>query len=272
MNDFFIAHNNNFSFKHSIDEKPDQKLFSMHTHSECEIYYFMSESGAFHIEGTTYPLHYGDILIMDNAEAHYIEIASDKPYERCSLLFKKDFINLFDTSGALLSPFENRKPGKNNLYKSIDFKNENYKIYLDNMLEHSPNKELQVISNITPLLYEIYKAFNMKTDIDLSVEETRINQVIKYIMDNLEKPLSLESICNKFYISKPQLCRIFKESTGTTVWNYITIKRLIMAKNLMESGVLSSKASVASGFTDYSVFFKAYKKHFGFSPTEREKI
>lgn len=267
MNDFFIANNNNFSFKHSIDESPDQNLFSMHTHSECEIYYFMSESGAFHIEGTTYPLSYGDILIMDNAESHFIEIDPDKPYERCSLLFKKDFIKSFDASGALLLPFETRKPGKNNLYKNIDFKNENYKIFLNNMMESSVNKELSIISNITPLLYEIYKAFNMKTDIDTPVEETRINQVIKYIMDNLEKPISLDLICSKFYISKPQLCRSFKSSTGTTVWNYITIKRLIMAKNLMDSGILPSKAALASGFTDYSVFFKAYKKHFGFSPT-----
>ena len=54
------------------DEQPRTSDYHMHTHDEVEIYMLLSGHGIFHIEGTSYPLSPGDVLVMRPAESHYI--------------------------------------------------------------------------------------------------------------------------------------------------------------------------------------------------------
>ena len=81
--------------------------------------------------------------------------------------------------------------------------------------------------------------------------------------------LSLEELSSRFYLSQTHLNRIFRASTGTTVWQYITIKRLYFAKELLETGKKPTEVAPLCGFKDYTTFFRAYKKLFGFAPGGR---
>lgn len=267
----FEISNENFSFVYAVDEKPDPSTYKMHGHSECEIYYFISGKGTFHVEGTSYPLYSGDILIMNSRESHHIEISPDAPYERCILNFKKDFIRLIDKEGVLLEAFENRQPGSRNLYKKQDFKNDTYLHFIESIISGKPDNEIQITTNLFSILNEIRIAFGSCDNQTKYAPDSRVSLIIKFIMENLDKPLSLDLICDKFYISKPQLCRVFKKSMGSSVWNYITLKRLLKAKNMIDSGIQPTKVFTECGFFDYSSFYKAYKKHFGYAPAQNEK-
>ena len=262
--------NENFLFKYALERKPNPKAYKMHAHAECEIYYFMSGRGIFHVEGKDYPLQSGDILIMDNRESHYIEIDPDFPYERCAINFKKDLIRLIDKEGVLLEALENRQAGSRNLYRKQDFKNDRYLYYIESVILDVPDNEIQIATNLLSLLSEIRVAFRRGDNQSKHASDTRVSNIIKFIMENLDKPLSLDMICDKFYISKPQLCRIFKKSMGSSVWNYITLKRLLKAKSMIESGIQPTKVYTECGFFDYSSFYKAYKKHFGYAPAQNE--
>ncbi len=103
---------------------------------------------------------------------------------------------------------------------------------------------------------------------DCATELTPINRIVNYIEENLGNDISLEDICNEFFLSKSQLCRMFKKSMGSTVWNYFTIKRLHKAKNMIDSGELPTEVFSLCGFNDYSVFYRACKRHFGQSPAK----
>lgn len=264
----------NFTFKHLAEAcaNPDEKIFKMHTHITCEIYYFISGKGTFNIEGTKYILQSGDILIMNDTESHFIEISPDSTYERCAINFKKDFVRLIDKKGFLLEAFENRQPGEHNLYRRQNFKNENYLEFLQNMMDDSPEKELQISINLLSLLGEIRTAYYKTKAIETPHLKTDINKIIRYIVKNLDSSLSLDMICEHFYISKPHLCRVFKQYMGCSVWNYITIKRLVKARAMIDSGQQPTKIFAECGFSDYSTFFKAYKKHFGTPPKEIKKL
>jgi AraC-like DNA-binding protein len=52
----------------------------------------------------------------------------------------------------------------------------------------------------------------------------------------------------------------FKSETGYTIGNYITEKRLLLAKNLVSSGSSITEACYNSGFKNYSTFSRAFKK------------
>ncbi len=251
---------------HSVTDTPRQKDFPMHTHQKCELYCFISGKGVFHIEGTSYTLKPGDILVMNNTESHYIEIDPTLPYERFVVHFKKDFIKSVDTEGRLLAVFEQRLPGKNNQFRKEHFDGKLYSLLLQRILSSLETNKTQAEIGFYALLNEVANAFSKTILEDSGTEETQINQIIAYILENLDRPFSLDDICNAFFLCKSQLCRMFKRATGSTVWNYVTVKRLTLARELLEGGAVPTQVYLRCGFVDYSGFYRAYKKQFGVSP------
>ena len=84
---------------------------------------------------------------------------------------------------------------------------------------------------------------------------------------HLFSPLTADRLAAHFYLSRSQFGRVFKNITGTSPWDYITAKRLIAAKSMIEKGAGAKKAADDCGFGDYSNFYRAYVKRFGKKPT-----
>ena len=266
MADFFNYSDKDISMHYKCDNKPAPSDFKMHTHETYELYYFESGSGIYRVEGTPYPLKSGDILIIRPTEVHYIDISESKPYTRLSVNFKAELINKIDPNGRLLAPFNNRKLGTYNLYRAENFKNSAYGVFIKNIITDSRDRRVQTITNLLPLLNEISYAFKSVTETEIN--KSLDNRIINYINRHISESITLDDICRKFYISKTHLCRIFKKATASTVGEYITVKRLAAARRLIISGTPPTKAYTQCGFNDYSVFYRAYKKNYGISPSE----
>lgn len=260
---------NTLFYHHTLDETPNPGDFTMHNHPSYEIYYFISGRGSFYIEGNEYRLHRGDLLIMRSAEAHYIAVEPNVPYERFALHFDRALIEDADKDGLLLEAFDTREAGRGNLFTQNDFKDGLYAALLRNIMNSAPeNRHLQAVTNLFALLNEIRIAFGRSKTHALPEKESLSGSIISYINANLSQPISLDGICGHFYISKAQLCRIFKKTTGATVWEYVTAKRLSAARGMILSGIPATSAFSECGFKDYSAFYRAYRRHFGFSPAK----
>ena len=266
MAEYFHYSDGDIVMSYNLDNKPVPSDFSMHTHESYELYYFAGGSGIYRVEGTPYPLQKGDILIMRPAEAHYIDITENIPYTRLSVNFKPELIGGIDPSGRLLAPFDNRKIGTFNRYRAENFKSDAYKIFIKNITTDSPDRRVQTITNLLPLLNEISLAFGSVTETEMS--KSLDSRIISYINRHISENITLDDICDRFYISKTHLCRIFKKATASTVGEYITVKRLVNARQLILSGTPPTKAYLQCGFRDYSVFYRAYKKKYGVSPSK----
>ena len=90
--------------------------------------------------------------------------------------------------------------------------------------------------------------------------------MLTFINRHLGDELSLNAVAAQFYISPAQLNRQLKRSVGTTFWHYVLVKRLLLAKSLLLQGVPAGEAARQSGFSEYTAFYRAYKKQFGISP------
>ena len=64
------------------------------------------------------------------------------------------------------------------------------------------------------------------------------------------------------------MMRKFREETGYTIHNYISSKRLLLARSLISQETPVLKAAQQSGFRDYTTFIRAYKKQFGTTPSQ----
>lgn len=266
MEEYFSFYSEGIKGHYLHDERPDPEKFSMHTHEEHELYYFAAGRGIFRIEGTPYPLEPGDILIMSPAEAHYIDLDPSKPYTRLSVHFNPRIFDALDPEGRLSAPFTGRAPGSFNRYRDSDFTSGAWKEFIKNLCAPAEDRRLHTLANLLPLLNELSAACRARSS--ETVNDALDYRIISYINRNLSGDISLDRICHEFYISKPQLCRIFKKATGSTVWDYITVKRLVNARGLIQAGTPPTKAFAESGFNDYSVFYRAYRKKYGVSPGE----
>ena len=193
-------------------------------------------------------------------------ISDDEPYTRLYINFKPGLFDTIDPEGKLLLPFENRELGTFNRYSAEDFPDGDYRLYIRKIIAPAADRHLQTISNLSPLLYEIYKAYEL-----LQAPETSHSldsRIIRYINRHIADDLSAARLCRQFYISESQLRRIFKKATATTVGDYITTKRLALSRRLMLSGIPPTKAYLSCGFKDYSVFYRAYLKKFGIPPSQ----
>ena len=96
MSHIFSYRDSELYSHHSLDLNPNPEAFSMHVHEMMEIYYFVSGSGAYLVEGVTYPLEPGDIMILRAAESHRLSISPATPYERIAIHFSPAVLERID--------------------------------------------------------------------------------------------------------------------------------------------------------------------------------
>ena len=104
----------------------------------------------------------------------------------------------------------------------------------------------------------------------------RIFSAMNYIHDHLAEELTLDEVASEAHFSKYHFHRIFNAMVGETVGAFIRRLRLERAaENLMYS-VSSDISTIAHkyGFSSSQNFTRAFKSHFGMTPTEfrRERI
>ena len=254
------------SIYYTMDENPVDVTFSMHTHFKAELYYLISGDGVFHVEGTQYPLQAGDILLMRPSEAHYVALSSTKPYARMVISFDMNLFDGIEGDQNFLRAFTDRESGKGNLYRRSDFENWNCDNYIDIMRKH-PGNRMAAIGALTMLLSAVNSVFD--TALPAHAEKNTIEvDILRYINAHLSEELSLDTLAQRYFISRAQLCRRFKKVTGTSMGKYITAKRMIAAQNMLLSGKKPSEVYIHCGFEDYSTFYRSYVRYYGHSPKD----
>lgn len=251
-----------FSLSHSIDLSPKDEDFFLHIHDNLELLCVVRGKVSYLVEGNIYKLKSGSVLLMRSGETHKLIVNDSQEYERYVLNFNPE---LFE--GGLLKPYFNRDLGKRNLYlpKELDI---SPVFIFEKLFKELPilNKSIALVSNISALLSSVNLAFLEKEGEQKESEE---NEIITYINENLTRDISLSDISSSVHLSVSQINRIFKALMGTSIYDYILSKRLVLFKQKISEGKSALLACQECGFKDYSSFYRLYKKRFGISPTSR---
>lgn len=95
----------------------------------------------------------------------------------------------------------------------------------------------------------------------------RLNEIIAYINEKVESPLTVEDIAREFKMSTSHLSRIFKEYTGVTLIEYINIRKVEESQYYLRFS--TKKISTISDqfhFCNQSYFTRIFKKYTGQTP------
>ena len=148
---------------------------------------------------------------------------------------------------------------------------------LKNVIQNNPTNSRFYADSLTVALaahlIENYSArsslFNEKCS---NLEVVKVQTAIDYINDYLHDSLSLKTIAQTVDMSQYHLCRLFKQVTGMSPWQYVIQQRIDAAKRLLKQPKLSvTEISRSLGFSTQSQFTNFFRKHSGMSPTAYRK-
>lgn len=263
---------NEYSFsdiyiRHAVDERPDDRDFTMHIHEQCEIYFFLSGEVEYLVEGSCYPLTEDTLMIMRPAESHKPRLTGSSRYERYAVNFPLSFASEADPESRLMRAFTQRQLGKGNMYTGAQIDMQLVRRLFSQMCRDDDDygRQLTIKTHLMTLLDMISRA-SVAMEKGSSQPNSAAERIVLYVNEHLTEDISVPLLAGRFYLSPSQFSRVFRQATGAAPWEYITRKRLTAAKEMIRGGLSVQKACESCGFGDYSAFYRAYTKYFGCSP------
>ncbi len=121
------------------------------------------------------------------------------------------------------------------------------------------------------LLYHTLQQLSL-TDLKVSEDLEWMVQVLRYLNDYYEQPLSLDELAQQVGVSKYHLSRTFHARIGCSIPSYLTTLRLDQALGMLRGSDLSvTDIAYACGFESMTTFFRAFRQRGVGSPKNYRK-
>ncbi len=258
-----------FEYTHSVDAKATESLNTRHCHDCYEIIFVTSGTGRYLIEGAEFELRPRTIALIRPFAYHCVEVNSDTAYERYILHFTPSC--LFKDVRDVLDRLSDESSGESGTFFSSDVISQSLFSIFDRFEDTVNIPDDRQDTYYKLLLSEVLFLLSISANQKIAHNDGELGaMIVRYINDYLEKDISLDVIAKRFFLSKYYLCRSFKKYSGVSIHAYITHKRVMYAKRLIESGETASGAAYKVGFGDYSAFYRAYVKVLGKPPTSKQ--
>lgn len=122
------------------------------------------------------------------------------------------------------------------------------------------------IDNLKILLYEKRVSEEGKAGVK---NERVITGITRYMQEHLAEEVSLSVLSEEFHLNPQYISQLFKNEIGVGFLSYLTNIRMEKAKKLLVSTQLSMvEIAEQTGYGDYRVFTKVFKKTEGITPSQ----
>ena len=242
-----------------------------HYHSFHKILVLLSGHASYAIEGQSYALEPGDVVLVPRGSIHRPEIPPGQTYERYILYIAPEFLRQASSQDTDLGACFRLATEK---YSYVLRPDQEVRIIrlLETMRSSQTapgyGQELLDRALLTQFLIAVTRDLEERQlqYVASASCDKKIVAILKYLNLHLSEPQSIDHLSRQFYISKYYMMRRFKAETGYTIHGYLNEKRLLLAREKIGAGEPLIRVSEDCGFQDYSTCSRAYKKRFGASP------
>lgn len=252
-----------------------------HFHEEYEIYYLVKGERHYFIDTQYYHVKEGSLVFINSNSIHKTSTCNSPNHDRINIELRHyPFSSFLDFTGEIeLDHFFSNYQGVLNL----TLNEQKYVSHLLNKIaaeikNSNSGSRIYVMCSLTELLIFAKRKFDsleqsfVNDSSVVSSTHQKVADVAAYISKNHTTSCSLTSLADQFFINKSYLSRIFKETTGYTITEYINISRIQAAKKLLTHGELTiSEVATAVGYGNLTYFERMFNKVTETSPLKYRK-
>lgn len=249
-----------------------------HTHEYFQIYYIEKGSLIHFIENKYSELYQSDMFIIPPGVIHYIAPEPNTVFY--SFSFMPDFLCENIQNNKFVTLFlKNLLTDKNILPKvSVDSKDIFYiETIMERILDEFNSKSfgfVEIIHSCAVLLVGVLaRNYFEKNTLPEYFDNSKnfVLHCIDYINNNFAEKLTLDEMSKQAAMSKNNFCKLFKKMTGHSFNNYLNICRIKKSVEYIKEGYKITAIYGLCGYSDFSTFYRNFKKIMGVSPQKYKK-
>ena len=223
------------------------------------LHFVLKGKGILRINNRQYDIHEHQIfLIPENTKCFY-QADEEKPWEYIWVHIGGPKIPLILKEAGLTPEHPVFTPYDS--YKKIE------DLAMD-ILKHY-KRQYYCVGTIYKICDYIIKNSPAKEENEQSNSLLYVKNVISYIQLKYSEPIKIDNIALSLGLNRSYLTRLFKEATGYSLQQYLLTYRMKVAVKLLANEALSvNQIAARVGYNDTFTFSKAFKRHFGSSPSE----
>lgn len=241
-----------FTFKHAkgVSDKSGREF-----HSHHEIIWFMDGQARFISEQLHTPLAPNTLILIPRESYHQLLITGpQEDYHRCVF----HFLHIPGLEGLIAKSLTDVQ-----LLQGNPRLRELFRQAVTVAADPGEDSAAVMQSILTLILYETVQ--NHPEPIREG-EDSVTSRCVSYVNQNITTPLSLAAIAGTLNVSVSYLSHTFKKEMNISLHQYILKKRLAMAHRKITDGTPAVQAATECGFSDYSGFYKQFRKMYGQPP------
>ncbi|WP_186577265.1 AraC family transcriptional regulator [Aquibacillus kalidii] len=248
-----------------------------HWHQGCEILFVYRGQGRVIVNQQSYEIKKGMLFFFQPFQLHkvYVDVSPHTPYERSILHFDPlslgRNLHFFPGLSGLLKQLQNgiNEPQAFDLKDAFPYINDiceifNKSLQTSNWEEDSQLFLMQILSCIRSNIHDVQLNTSSNKEFRSLYYSERI---MLWIEEHYKEPFDLGQLSDELHLSKSYVSRIFKRETGSNLTEYITIRRIQQACQLLQ--MTNNPIEIVSqnvGFESVSYFIQLFKKMIGTTP------
>lgn len=269
-----VMQRDTFEIFHYREPRPN--TVEVHHHDFYEVYYLLRGEVEYWVDGRIIRMMAGDLLLINPMELHRPVLqGNDQVYERIVLWINKEYMEGLSSNGVKLSGcFDTSLPGHTHLIRPAAAERSSMTARMGELVREFYSGEFGGDLCAYGLFLQFMVQLNrMALRTEVQPEETEqlsalVQNALSHIGDHLAESMTVESIASALYVSKYYLSHAFTKEVGVSVYRYIMMRRLLMARQLLLAGESAGQVCRSCGFSDYTSFYRAFKSEYGISPRE----
>lgn len=242
-----------------------------HYHTFHKIILLLAGKAGYAVEGERYELMPGDFVLVGRGSIHRPVVETGDYYERMILYIAPEYLQSLAMGDCDPEAcFRQAQDTFQYVYRDEGGSRVRllFQALAETVRQGGYGAELLAQAQFTELMVEVNRVCRGGHRVGAAGGDRKVISLLQYLNLHLTEPLSIDELASRFYISKYHMMHRFRQETGYSIHGYLTEKRLLLAQQYLRRGCTPMEAAVQVGYQDYSTFSRAYKKQFGWAPSE----
>ena len=245
-----------------------------HWHTSIEIFAVLEGELLFYINNEKYPLHAGELLIVNANEIHSVNALKENKTAVIQIPLRQ-FENYFTAQqfirfeGGIHRETDSENPSDRRLISLVQ---RLYNVYT----ERRNGYDFRTISLYYELLYLMVTQYRVTEVEEKELRHNRhlssLSRITTYMREHYREDLKLSDLAETFGYSDAYLSRMFREYAKVNFKTYLQDIRIAYAcRDLLNTDHTIGQIAMDNGFCSSRGFAKDFKKRYGILPSHIER-